>query len=1154
MAEVKLTEYQRAVVENSGGTLLISAAAGSGKTHVLIERMLKRVCSPVDPCNIDDFLMITFTKAAAAELRGKIIRRLNETMAQSETTPHLQEQLNRVYLAQISTIHGFCSTLLRDYAHQLDLPADFRIMEDTETDAMCHRVMQKLLSDVYVEKDPDIFATLDTLGAGRDDSSLPEMIFRCYDAVVNTPDQQHTLATLREMLVFHHNEALSESRWGRYLISEFHYYISEARSQLFKALELIRTNDWLEKYTPAFESLDQLLLEYSQAETWDDIHNIPLQFQNLARITKSPEPDIKAHVKTIRDSIKKKLSKWLTRFSLPSDDVIEDLCRTAPALRGLLSLTERFSERYRKEKHNKHALDYNDLEQETLRLLYGSGDQPTAAAKEISQRYVELMIDEYQDTNAVQDKIFAAISKNGENLFFVGDVKQSIYRFRRAEPKIFTSKYYSYADYQKAKEKEPRRILLSDNFRSSAAILSAANDVFRLCMNKRVGDVDYGDEEALRAKAQIPALEIPAVELHCIDFLDEYGGPELNKEHYEAEFVARRIAEIVKNETIPGKDGPRKTEPEDIVILLRSLSGKAVVFQNALQRYGFSSVCSSENLFEAEEIQFLHNLLRIIDNPHQDIPLLSVLLSAVVRFSPDQLAFVRAHHRDQDIYESLSNYAPETPFLHTLSALRQAAQQGSIRELINQIEDALPIRSVYRLTQYNLDAFASVVDRFESGTQFGLPAFLRYLERVKEKGLQSDDSKRKGFIQITTIHKSKGLEYPIVLLCDLCKPFNNRDATRSLQIDEEFGVAAKVFDQNRLVNYPTAALNAIAHKIKRENMSEEMRILYVAMTRPQHRLIMTCCNKKLSDKITDLAQEVSVPMAASTIEAANSHGDWILMTALTHSESGALYREDIPCRDHSPYPWLMRLHQCGDYKPSPEPCVSVTEQETVPPLQTIDYVYQKATVQEGKLTATQLKGRNLDEELSPTEISPVPRFVKPNFKEKRLSPAEKGTAIHLAMQYLKYENCTTESGVKAELGRLVSQRFISQEQASAVPAETILHFFRSDLGKRVLTAPKVIREFKFSVLEDAGKFDPSLKGESLLLQGVTDCCLIENGMLTILDFKSDHITKGQERERAEYYRGQLDAYGDALSRIFKLPVKDKILYFFSIHSAFYLTE
>ncbi len=1148
---IELTEFQKEAVNNTGGTLLISAAAGSGKTQVLIDRMLKKVQSETEPCNIDDFLMITFTKAAASELRGKIIRRLNVLLSEQEPTAHLQAQLSRVYLAQISTIHSFCGSLLRDYAHQLDIPADFRVMEEAEAHTLSAKVMQDLLNEVYQEEDEEIFSTLDILGAGRDDGELPKIILRCNKAVCNCTNPKEKIAHFAKLLSVTHAEELAQCDWVNYLISEFHHDVRLLRQEISKALDVIYATAWMDKYIVNFEETQDLLDRYLSADTWDEIRTIPLEFSRLKSISKPQDPELKEKIAAVRTDVKESLKKWLSRFSTPSVQIVEDLCATAPPLRGLLRLTEEYGKRYSLEKKRKHLLDYNDLEQETLRLLYGKGKTPTAAAKEISQRYVELMIDEYQDTNSVQDAIFSAISKNGKNLFFVGDVKQSIYRFRGAEPEIFTQKYDDFADYKQVQDGQPRKILLSDNFRSSPAILSAANDVFRLNMNRRVGAVDYDVNVALRSGAPKPQLSYPAVELHCIDIDRKDLDPDVGKGDLEAHFVARRIAKILQEETLPEGDGQeRKVLPRDIVILLRSLSSRGIRFQEALKRYGIPAVCSNENLFETEELRFLDALLRVIDNPHQDIPLLSVLLSSVVRLSPDVLAYVRKGRPNDDIYGSLRTYKPDLPFLKSLEELRLVAQQGSVRELMDVIEELFRLRACFSETQHTLDAFAQIVQQFESGGQYSLTAFLRYLDRLKDKGVETQTSAGNA-VQITTIHKSKGLEYPIVFLCDLSKGFNYRDTYETVQIDQSFGLASKVYDPSERSIYPTAALTAIVQKTRREVLSEEMRLLYVAMTRPEHRLIMTYCNIGLEKKLNEVSGQITLPLSPMLIEKVGAMGDWILLTALTHTESKNICADPSPFAQDSPYPWHMELHHGVSMELEEQMQEDLLLEEEVLPLYEISYAHEKASLTASKLTATQLKGRAEDEELE-SVCHTVPRFDKPNFQSKPLSAAERGTAIHTAMQYMVYERCVTLEGIKGELERLSEEKYLSPQQVEAVSPNKILNFFRSSLGQRVLSAPKVIREFKFSILQDGANYNRELSGEHFLLQGVTDCCLIEDGMLTILDFKSDRISLGDLQERGEYYRGQIETYAQALSSIFRLPVKDKILYFFSIDQTYEL--
>ncbi len=1148
MAEIKLTDAQKAVVNDRSGTLLVSAAAGSGKTRVLIDRVLKRVME--ENCNVDDFLMITFTQAAAAELRGKLIAGLSERLALTPHDRHLQEQMSRVYLAQISTVHAFCSVLLREYAHELELPADFRVCDEQEALTLRERVMQTLLEDIYREKTEELGAAVDMFGAGRDDKALPALIFKCYKDLCCHIDPETALDELRERLQYERYTDIAETVWGKYLMNELRIYLQGCLHRAEEACRIIDETECLQAYQPAFAVMRQTLQAMLDANSWDALRAVPQDYGKLKGIRNCPEPEKKEYVQSIRKRISEDVEKRMTKFAASSQEALEDLKHNAPAMRGLLSMTEQFLKRYAKEKQRRHVLDYNDLEHETLRLLYGRSMSRTAAAKQISERFTELMIDEYQDTNAVQDAIFSAISRNGKNLFFVGDVKQSIYGFRMADPEIFLEKYKAFDSYEVAKDGEPRKILLSDNFRSIAPILSAANDVFRLTMTERVGGLRYGDAEALRANNE-EVLQDAAVELHCIDTSDVPTQPRISREEIEAEFVARRISNLLKTQTLPLDKGFRPIVPEDIVILLRSLNKKAPVYQAALRRYGIRSVCGSEALFETEEIGFLYALLQVLDNPHQDIPLLTVLLSPVLRFSPDVLAQLRGKRRDGDLFDVLQESEAAQSFLETLQSLRDTAQQESLHTLLDTIDETLGVRAAFPNGQQNIDRLLALADGFEGADRFGLSAFVQYLTVLREKGVSADDPESRGAVRLMTVHKSKGLEFPVVVLADLCKRFNIADSTDTVLLDPKLGIGATVYDTEDSVSYPTVAHSAISARIRKEDMSEEMRVLYVAMTRPRHRLIMTCCASGLKKKIASMAGELRVPPLPSQIEAAGCLGDWVLMTALTHTESGALYPDAVQGRHVSEHPWHMTMQDGTDYLPEPEMTQNADEGSTPLPEPTA-FVYRHSAAAQtpSKLTATQLKGRDLDSELSEQTTMPMLRFSKPRFDRNGLSATQRGTAIHLAMQYLRYEACTCEQGVKQELDRLVQERFLTQEQAQAVPPRKLLRFFQSDLGQYVLRAEKVVREFKFSILEDGAAYDSKLSGETLLLQGVTDCCILDGGMLTILDFKSDRIAPGEEAARAEHYRGQIEAYCRALSRIFGLPVKDRILYFFATDTAY----
>ena len=675
------------------------------------------------------------------------------------------------------------------------------------------------------------------------------------------------------------------------------------------------------------------------------------------------------------------------------------------------------------------------------------------------------------------------------------------------------------------------------------------------------GGLVYGDAEALRANRTFPDMGQPAVELHAIDYSPAGDGAPPDRAAAEAEFVAARIAEMLRQEEkIPDGDGLRPVRPGDIVILMRSLSGRTQTYLDALRRHGIPASCGSDDLFAAEEIRFLFALLQIIDNPHQDIPLLTVLLSPFGGYPADELARLRAGDRDADLYTLLCE--SKAPICAVLEDLRRTAQEAPLRTLLEEAEERLLLPALCAALpngpqrQRNLAALRSIADSYERAGGCGLPGFLRHLEGLRERGVPSSGGAAAGAVRLMTIHSSKGLEFPVVFLADLCKSFNRTDSRANVLTDPVLGLGSNCYDPAARILCPTIARQAIARRLDQEAVSEEMRVLYVAMTRPQYRLIMTCCAARLTRRLESYAQGLSLPPDAALLEGADSLGDWILLAAMTRPEAGELFAAagQPDCALQGGHPWRIQLHtavqaaSAAGTAESVEPaCEQPPEPRFLPP-----YGHAAAVTMPTKLTATQLKGRELDNEAAEqTAQTPKLHFPVPRFEEGRraLTAAERGTALHLAMQHLNYAACADESGLRSELERLGRQKFLTPQQLEAVDPERLRRFFASPLGQRVLQAPQVVREFKFSVLDDGANYDPALEGEEILLQGVTDCCLIELDGLVILDFKSDRLRPGAERERAEYYRGQLDAYSRALSRIFELPVSERIVYFFATDTA-----
>ena len=1170
MAEIKLTKSQQAVVQDRGGALLVSAAAGSGKTKVLVDRLMSRICDTEAPCGIEDFLVITYTSAAAAELRMKIAQAMSQRLAQEPGNRHLQRQMNRIYLAEISTVHAFCADLLRTHAHLLDIPADFRIAEETESEVLQNKVLDLLLEQGYTEGSADFRTMAETFGYGRDDRHLPEAVKMLHKAMRCRADMDGWLEQTSEVLEIGQYETIGQTPWGAYVLTEFHAFLRQQIARMQAAVEEMQHYPAIEKsYGAVFRENINQLQTLEDCEDWDTVcANLAGSFGKLSAVRKPEDPQVKERLAGIRKKCWTDLQKWQKMFYAPSDALLQDMAQVTPGLQALLRFAHLFDQTYAEEKRRRKLMDFSDLEHLAIRLLTDRyTGKPTKLAQEISRKYVEIMVDEYQDSNQVQETIFEAISREGRNRFMVGDVKQSIYRFRLADPSLFLQKYGEYPDSDAAQEGEPRRILLSENFRSRPEILCACNDVFRLVMRRQVGDLDYGDAEALKAgRAFAPVPQTP-VELHCLT--SSAAEQELDKRDLEAEYVARRIRRLLDDQT-PVTDGEelRPVRPGDIVILMRAVSSNAQSYLDALSRHGIHAVCSrGGSLLDTTEVQILMSMLQVVDNPHQDVPLLAVLASPVFAYTPDQLAQPREHNRRDDFFDAMGPDPVFQPFLELLRQLREDAGWMTLHELIDSVLQRTQMLAVFASMpdgvqrERNLMAFRNFTVGFEASGRHTLPQLLWYLQDLQANGgqLPVPPMETGDAVTIMSVHKSKGLEFPVVFLCDLSRQFNMQDTRDAILVDDRLAVGCNRVDQQRFIRYPTLAKKSIEHKKKRETISEELRVLYVAMTRAKDMLIMTYYSRRLQKELESLNSQITMPLSDDLVASVSNPGKWILLAALCRTEAGALHQlaGGNEVSEVSDTPWKIEVHDLFAEEDAEE-----LPQEELLPMEEVDqsalnllrfsYGYESVSSFPAKLTATQLKGRTQDQEAAEggaeLERRAAYQFRRAALLQRNLTAAEKGTAIHLFMQFARYEACTTMEDLEGELHRLRMQEFLTPEQAEAVDLQKVLTFFRSRLGEWLLQQPNLQREFKFSILSDAGAYAPQAAGEQVMLQGVVDCFVLQQDGITILDFKTDRVGN-QLAERAAYYRPQLDAYADALARIYDIPVKRRILYFFDAGQA-----
>ena len=1179
MGDIQLTPQQLGAVEDRGGSLLVSAAAGSGKTKVLVERVFAYLRE--EHCHIDDFLIITFTRAAAAELRSKLAAELARRVAAEPENGHLRQQMFRVYQADIKTVDGFCASLLREHVHLLEpvdgrsLTPDFRILDESECTLLKERALEQALEHFYqrIEQgDEGCRLLAETLGFGRDDRGLALLVPEVHAKLQSHPYPEKWLAQAaegwREL-----PQRLADSVYGRTIMDD------TVRRALYWAGRLERAARDMEGCQPVFDAYADRFLEAAaqlrEYETaaqkgWGEMSRVDVTFRKLGAVRGEENGDSKAAAKAVWDKCKAAVKKLSAPYQTAESELLDDLRAIAPAMEVLLELTADFDRRFQAEKVRRNAMDFSDQEHYAVRLLAGEDGTPTELGEQVSHRYREIMVDEYQDTNEVQNCIFRAVSRQGENIFAVGDVKQSIYRFRLAEPGIFLEKYRTYAPAEQAAPGQPRRMVLSRNFRSRREVLDATNFVFGAIMSREMGELDYTEEQQLHPGADYPEAEGRETEFHYLSVEDT---PEQRFDRAEAEarFTARRIRQLLDGGfPVRGGDGElRPVEPEDIVILMRSPSARLAVFTAALEREGIP--CDggeSEDFFSAMEIAVVLSLLEIVDNPRQDVPLIAVLRSPLVGMSADRLAEIRALQPEGDYYEALCRDEGEDAqaFLSLLRELRHASREMAADKLLWYCYDRCRVEAIFGAMadgaqrQARLTALYDYVRRLVQSGRTGLFDCVSHLRRLLENGDAPaiTAARASGGVRIMSVHKSKGLEFPVVVLADLNRSFNRQDLDRPVLVHPQLGVGAERVETERRIRYDTVSKSALALTLEREAKAEELRILYVAMTRAQEKLIMVCSRKNPEKHLRELAALTELPVPPEAVSGANCPGDWLLLTLLNTFQASELhgFAGVRPSElTEAPAGVTVHLHRIGGEET--EGAASPAEEDigespdTTPDKASLGFVYghRAATATPSKVTATQLKGRAIDEEIAEgtlprrRESAPErPRFLQ----EKRgLTGAERGTAMHLVMQFLPLDTAAEPWAVAEVIDGLRRRRLLTPEQAAALDVPALVRFLASPLAERIRNAPRLWREYRFALLTDAGIYDGDAAGEEMLLQGVADCVFETESGLAVVDFKTDRVQTAEVQRRAEVYRAQLDAYAGALSRILERPVTERILYFFA---------
>lgn len=1169
------TSDQLTAITAQGSDLLVSAAAGSGKTAVLVERVIRRLTDLKDPVDIDRFLLVTYTNAAAAEMRGKLADAIAARLELEPDNARLRRQLFLVHKARITTVHAFCLTLVREQAASLGLSPDFRLMDEGERGTLRDEVLEEVLESLYAAEDSGFLALVDLLASGQDDKPVIATVLDTFEKTRAHADPDGFLEEVRQG--FMDGGSPAETPHGKLLLEQAKEAVQYGLAFLHRGLELLKEEETLEgAYAPAFHSdirQAEQLLEAIQAADWNLAVELAqnLHFDRLGSIRGYEDKAFQEQIKGLREEWKGTAGEIRSKLlCVTTEQAAYDRALNRPALDALVRVVQKFAHAFSEEKRQRGLADFNDLEHFAVELLYTDG-APSLLAERLADTFAEILVDEYQDTNGVQDAIFQAIAR--DNLFMVGDVKQSIYGFRLADPYIFLDKYKSFADEPEVGVR--RRVVLSKNFRSRAEVLDTVNYIFQAVMSETVGDLEYTDREALHLGASYPqANGLCDMELWMLDTSESNGE---DKALLEARMVAKRIRKLIDSGFPVTERGAERARPlcaSDVVILMRSPKARAATYRQALGEYGlYAQTEESTGLLQTTEIGTIVSLLSVIDNPRQDVPLIGVMRSPLYDFTEEELAQIRLIDRTISFYDAArqSEQPKVQVFLQELDDLRSISCDLPVYRLLWLIYDRTGALGLFGAMpggaqrQRNLLSFFERARGFEQAGTRGLFRFVRMLRLMEERGEDFEAVRAEGSdgaVRIMSIHKSKGLEFPIVILADTAKRFNERDLTESILVHPSLGFGAKCRDLSRGVRYDTLERQAVAARMRQQAVSEELRVLYVALTRAKEKMIISCASAQFGTQLARLARLAALgELPAYAMGGMHSAMAWIVAPLLWHPHAAdlrAYSEEHVEMDGHAPDHiqfYCCKPEDLTEMEQAQETEVQFAELPSVPPA----LVYKDSVLADipAKMTATGLKkGYKAAETVEETKAErPAIELRRPDFEQRvhGLTPAERGTAHHLFMQFCDFDACANGK-VEEEIERLRTHCILSEEQADAVEPARIHRFFTSHLYRKQMCKGEIRREFKFSVTVPVSNYYPeaSSVGDEVLLQGVIDCLSETEEGFMIIDFKTDRVGRNYIQERAEQYRTQLDAYQVAVEKIFGKPVLSRALYFFTANSTIYL--
>lgn len=1203
MAEVKWTNEQLQAIQEKNSNILVAAAAGSGKTAVLVERIIHKIID--EQMDIDKILVVTFTNAAASEMRERILEAIYKKLEENPENVHLQRQIILLNKASICTIHSFCLDVIHNHFYEIDLPSNFKIADTAEIDLLKQEVLDDLFEQKYTENDKNFIELLENYTNYRGDEALQELVLKIYKFIQSSPFPIKWLQEKLELLKIEDKD-ISQTIWGKLIIQTVDDDIQESIMQLEVTKSKMALYPEMTKFYQTISEDIINLQDLQKYNSWDELYIKLLNF-NFSKwpVDKKVINDLKEDSKEIRDKVKKHIKEKTAKLlSCSQEQAVKDLKIITPILEKLSNLVTEFTKNFAEKKKEKNCIDFNDIEHFALKILLDENNNPTEVAKKYKEKFEEIAIDEYQDSNLVQEAILTSISK-GNNIFMVGDVKQSIYKFRQARPELFLQKYDEYKNKEEKAQEDNLKIQLFRNFRSRQNILNITNLVFESIMSKELGDINYNENEYLNYGANYPEPEeiknyAGIAELDIIDLKEDesitaFEGEEDEEEQerveddvLEAKFVANKIQELLNSNymVFDKKQGYRKIRPKDIVILLRATSNLSPIYEKELSDLELPVFSDTSGTYlDTVEIQTILSVLKIIDNPLQDIPLAVVLRSSICNFTDNDLITIRLTDRNCNFYEALIKTRlicdgdlknKIESFLEKLEKWKSISQYMPLDEFIWQIYldtgyyQYVGLLPNGAMRQANLKTLFEKAKQYEKASFKGLFNFIQFIDKLKKQNGDLASAKLIGenedVIRIMSIHKSKGLEFPVVFLCNSHKKFNMQDLNDNILLHQDIGFGPTIMDTTRKIKYSSIAKDTIKLKMKQETLSEEQRILYVALTRAKEKLYITGRSKDFTkyvqdkNKVLEMYESENIKLDAKLMKKANSYLDWIMYVYLfnqgrTITLKGESYKlSDIITLNVSNKKDLLKalakeeVVEQIDLKEKIEQILkNKSDEENKKSEQALkellewkyDYIVDTTLPTKSSVTKIKQEKIKLEEMLKGIESEEVeykksytPKFMQ---EDKKISSAEKGTLVHLCIQRLDERKDYELKDIQNMILNLVEKEIITQNEADAIDVNLIYQYTKSQLFEELRKAKEVHKEQPFYINIPAKDVVSEAENskKNILVQGIIDLYYIDkNDNLVLIDFKTDYISNepNAKEKILDKYKVQLEIYKTALEQ------------------------